>query len=258
MNLLGAALYDPAGAVSKSTASLLAMTAFDTSNLRITATVPASGIVRVKMRCVLLGATTFPQILLGVLVGASVKGRQAPEVTIDGTALATTYAACDAEFTITGLTPGSTAFDAAYAVQTVVASTNIKYGGPNDATGADAWGGFLFEIWDPQPLPVAIAPGAANGLLIAGSNAATTFATLTSTGALSVNGVSAVSQTGDSFSRIGALGAGLTGITNVDIAKILGTAISVPATAGILDVNVKKIDNVIVNGVGSAGNPWGP
>lgn len=44
-----------------------------------------------------------------------------------------------------------------------------------------------------------VAPGAANGLLIAGSNAATTFATLTSTGAFSINGVSNVAQTGDAF-----------------------------------------------------------
>lgn len=47
-------------------------------------------------------------------------------------------------------------------------------------------------------------PGATGGLTIAGSNAATTFATLTSTGAFSVNGVSDVAQTGDSFARIGA------------------------------------------------------
>jgi len=56
------------------------------------------------------------------------------------------------------------------------------------------------------------APGAAGGLVIAGSNAATTFATLTSTGAFTVNGVSNVSQTGDSFARIGSTGSGLTSL----------------------------------------------
>jgi uncharacterized protein YdbL (DUF1318 family) len=57
----------------------------------------------------------------------------------------------DAEFTVTGLTPGAMNVDAAYAVQVLVASTNIKYGGPNTNAGANAWGGFLFEAWDPQP-----------------------------------------------------------------------------------------------------------
>ncbi len=36
----------------------------------------------------------------------------------------------------------------------------------------------------------------------------------------------------------------ITAATGVDITKILGTAISVPATAGILDVNVKNMNNV--------------
>lgn len=56
------------------------------------------------------------------------------------------------------------------------------------------------------------APGAANGMLIAGSNAATTFATLTSTGAFTINGTSNVAQTGDSFARIGSTGSGLTSL----------------------------------------------
>lgn len=63
------------------------------------------------------------------------------------------------------------------------------------------------------------APGAASGLLIAGSNAATTFATLTSTGAFSINGTSDVAQTGDSFARLGApAGASV----SADIAEIEG------------------------------------
>lgn len=52
-------------------------------------------------------------------------------------------------------------------------------------------------------LPDAV-PGASGGVVIAGSNAATTFATLTVTGAFSINGTGNVAQTGDSFARIGA------------------------------------------------------
>lgn len=36
MNLLASTLYDPAVAVTKATTALLAMTAFDTTNLRLT------------------------------------------------------------------------------------------------------------------------------------------------------------------------------------------------------------------------------
>lgn len=43
----------------------------------------------------------------------------------------------------------------------------------------------------------------------------------------------------------------------VNLTHILGTAVSTPATAGILDVNVKKLNNTTLNGNG-AGTPWGP
>lgn len=152
MNLLKAALYDPAGAVSKATSSLLAMTAFDTTNLRLAITVPAHGMVRFRLRCVITGATTVPTIFLGVLNGATVVGRVIPQFG-PFTANATTQDFhCDAEFTATGLTPGAMNVDAAYGVEVVVAATNIKYGGPNNTTTNDAWGAFVFEAWDPQPL----------------------------------------------------------------------------------------------------------
>lgn len=152
MNLLGAANYDPAVAVSKATSSLTALTAVDTTNLRLAITVPAHGIVRFRLRCTITGATTLPTILLGVLNSTTVVGRVAP-IIFPGTMNATTQqATADAEFTVTGLTPGAANFDAAYAVQVVVASTNIKYGGPNNATGANAWGAFTFEAWDPRPI----------------------------------------------------------------------------------------------------------
>lgn len=57
-----------------------------------------------------------------------------------------------------------------------------------------------------------VAPGGSGGILIAGSNAATTFATLTVTGAMSINGTGNVAQTGDSFVRIGANGVSLSAI----------------------------------------------
>lgn len=175
------------------------MTAFDTTNLRLTVTVPAHGFIRVKMSCAIEGAATFPQILLGVMVGAAVSGRISPQITINGTALSTTRAVAVAEFTIAGLTPGSTVFDAAYGVEFLVAATNIRYGGPNNTTASDAWGGFQFEIWDPRPLPTA-APGAINGLITASTTANTNLS---------------------------------------DVVQWRGTVVSVPTTAGVPNVNAK-------------------
>lgn len=151
MNLLGAALYDPAVAVSKATSALLAMTAFDTVNLRLAITVPAHGKVRFRIRCIVTGATTAPSVLLGVLNGAAVVGRVAPAAENATASAATQNFLLDAEFTATGLAAGAMNVDAAYAVQALVAATNIKYGGPNTNVGANAWGAFVFEAWDPQP-----------------------------------------------------------------------------------------------------------
>lgn len=148
MALLAGVNYDPATAVNKATTALLAMTALDTTNLRLNFTVPASGKVLVSLRGVLHGAATFPQILLGVLEGATVKGRAAPMVG-GGNLAATTLLKAEAEFLVTGLTPGANlTWDAAYAVETLVASTGLKYGGPNNTTANDAFGGFAFEIWE--------------------------------------------------------------------------------------------------------------
>jgi hypothetical protein len=148
MACLGAVNYDPSVAVSKATSSLLAMTAFDTTNARITFTAPASGRVLVRIRCAIEGATTFPQILLGVLEASTVVGRQAPMAVVGGSALATTRLVVEALFTISGISAGSHTYDAAYGVEVLLASTNIKYGGPNDSTTDNAWGGLAFEIWD--------------------------------------------------------------------------------------------------------------
>ncbi len=161
MNLLGSAAYDPAAAVSKATSSLLAMTALDTTNLRLAITVPAHGKVLFRLACTITGATTLPTIMLGVMNGATVLKRQVPQIFTGTENAATQDATAKAEFVVTGLTPGALNADAAYAVQVVVAATNIKYGGPNDTTGNDAWGAFVFEAWDPQPLTAAL-DGAVN------------------------------------------------------------------------------------------------
>lgn len=153
MNLLAAALYDPAVAVNKVTTAALAMTALDTTNLRLVFTVPPSGRVRVRLVGVIHGATTFPSILLGVMNGAAVVGRVAPVQSLGNTAVATALVTVEADFVVTGLTPGtSTTWDAAYGVETLVASTGLKYGGPNNTTANDAFGAFLFEIWDVSPV----------------------------------------------------------------------------------------------------------
>lgn len=148
MALLAGTLYDPGTAVSKATTAALAMTAIDTTNLRLTFTAPANGAVLVRLAGTLHGATTFPQILLGVLDGSTVKGRVAPQAVLGGTALATTMVNVEALFVVTGLTPSTSyTWDAAYGVETLVASTGLKYGGPQDSTANNAFGGFVYEIW---------------------------------------------------------------------------------------------------------------
>jgi hypothetical protein len=147
MNLLGAVNYDPSSSVTKSMASLLAMTAFDTTNLRVTATVPASGKVFCRMRVGFAASAATFRTLFGVMNGASVLARQIPALTQP-----LTGGSLYAEFVIVGLTPGASVnFDAAYSVEVVLAASTLNYGGPDNTTTNDAWGGFCFEIWDPQP-----------------------------------------------------------------------------------------------------------
>ncbi len=94
-----------------------------------------------------------------------------------------------------------------------------------------------------------MAAGAAGGVLIAGSNAATTFATLTSTGAFTINGTSTVAQTGDSFARIGSAGAGLTALGDTRIANLDATVSSRLAPT----VASRTLD---VTATGGAGIDW--
>lgn len=149
MGCLGAVLYDPATAVSKATTAAAAMVAFDTTNARITFTVGPSGRVLVRGVCGVHGATTMPTILLGVLSGSTVVARVAPIGGLKNTAVATAIVTQEATFVVDGLTPGaSLTWDFAFGVETGVASTAIKYGGPNNTTANDAFGALQFEIWE--------------------------------------------------------------------------------------------------------------
>lgn len=148
MACLGAVHYDPAVAVTKGAAASV-LAAFDTTNARITFTVPTSGRVLVRIACVVHGATTMSSYLLGVLNGASVVGRAAPIGGLLNTAVATALLKLEATFVATGLTPGaSLTWDAAWGCETFVASSLIKYGGPNDTTANNAFGGLVFEVWE--------------------------------------------------------------------------------------------------------------
>lgn len=147
MACLGAVLYDPAVAVTKGTAAS-ALAAFDTTNARIGFTVPSTGRVLVRIACVVHGATTFSTILLGVLEGATVKGRVCPIGGIKTTAVATAMVTQEATFVVPGLTPSANlTWDAAWGIETFVTSSLIKYGGPNNTTANDAFGALIFEIW---------------------------------------------------------------------------------------------------------------
>ena len=78
------------------------------------------------------------------------RGRVSPAGLVNGNLAATTFLTVEASFPVSGLTPAANlTWDAAYGVETLVASTGLKYGGPNDTTANNAFGAFIFEIWDP-------------------------------------------------------------------------------------------------------------
>jgi hypothetical protein len=156
MACLGAVNYDPGTRVQKSTAAALAMTALDTTNLRITFTAPSNGSVSARLKGQTHGGTAGvgPGMYLGVLDGATVKGRLCP-VTGSAEAAATTQNTREAIFVVTGLTPSSSyTWDAAYGVEGVGAASNLEYGGPNNTTTDDAAGAFQFEVWETANLLV--------------------------------------------------------------------------------------------------------
>lgn len=151
-------LYDPAVAVNKSGTALSALTAFDataTETLTLTFTAPASGKVLVRLGGgAITGATTFAQILLGVIEASpsagTLRGRVAPQTTMNGTPVAASMAVPMASWVVSGLTAGqSYTWRAAYAVEAVGGTGAVyRYGGLNDALSANAAGGIVFEIWD--------------------------------------------------------------------------------------------------------------
>lgn len=152
MACLGSVAYDPGTAAEKATTALAAMAAFDTTNARITFEAPTSGKVLVRIKCQTHGATTSPRILLGVLEGSTVIGRMAPIGSRMNVA-ATSLMAQEVCFVVTGLTGGNEyTWDAAYGIEVAVASTGIKYGGPNNTTTNDARGALIFEVWDATEL----------------------------------------------------------------------------------------------------------
>lgn len=159
--LLAGVLYDPGTAVAnKATNALLAMTAFDTTNLRLTFTAPGTSVL-VRVCCMNSGGTaTIPGLMLGVLDGATVRMRNSPTQGRGGveSPAATTHLTYNSVQLVTGLTAGTSyTWDAAYGVEIAVSSSNIKYGGPDDATQDNAYGGLSFSIWN--PLPYGLAPG---------------------------------------------------------------------------------------------------
>lgn len=148
MACLGAINYDPATAVTKGTAAS-AMAAFDTTNARITFTVPASGRVLVRVKCQVHGATTFSSYLLGVMDGATVVFRSAPMSGLANTAVATAIVGLEVTGVISGLTPSATeVWDAAWGCETFVANSLLKYGGPDNATANNGFGALTFEVWE--------------------------------------------------------------------------------------------------------------
>ena len=151
-SVLGSALYDPAAAATKATDALLAMTALDTTNLRVTFTAPASGSVYARLLLTHKGSGTLPATLLGILDGATVKARGAPRITVRAAGVTTLFQH-EGVFLVTGLTPGqSYTWDAAYGVEVAVASTAFGWGGPNNNTANDAYGAASFEVWDAPDL----------------------------------------------------------------------------------------------------------
>lgn len=151
VGLLGSKTYDPSTKTNKSCAANLALTALDTTNLRVTFTAPSTGNVVCRLRCAVSDNTggAFPQILLGILEGSTIRGRQSPiGVTYGPTGNNNVRCNVEASFTITGLTPGNSyTYDAAYGVESAQASSNIVYGGPNSNASDDDWGAFCFEVW---------------------------------------------------------------------------------------------------------------
>lgn len=250
MNLLGAILYDPSTAANKATTAAAVMAVCDATNLALAITVPAHGKVLVKMRVAIDGAATWPQILLGVMnhTGGAVLGRVAPLVSMGGTALATTRAVAVAEFLMTGLTPGALTLDAAFGVELAVASTAIRWGGPNNTTASDAWGAFCFEAWDPQPNPTNFsslsvdANGRVDVIKVAGTSQTARDLGAQLDAAVSSRMATYTQPTGflaATFPTTVASTTNITAATGIDVTKWNGGAVPAPNVTGVPLVDLK-------------------
>lgn len=151
MPCLGAVLYDPATVQLKGSGFRQVMTIFDLSQATITFTVPSNGRVRVRIQVAQQGGSAPAHVLLGVIDQATdlVKGRVTPKGHIRrGVGDENVVATLEADFVVSGLTPAaSLTWRAAYGFETSVTGSQLKYGGPDDTTVNNAFGGLAFEIW---------------------------------------------------------------------------------------------------------------
>jgi hypothetical protein len=149
MSLLAAKNYDPATAVTVSLSTLTAMTALDTTNLRLNFTAPVSGNVLVRMKCGLyVTSYPVPALLFGVMEGATIKARGIPMGLFTNYSSGASYWGLEWTVAITGLTAGAPlTWDAAMAVKYSGSSATLRYGGPSDTNIASAFGAFQFEVW---------------------------------------------------------------------------------------------------------------
>lgn len=151
MALLNSVNYDPTGAAAqtRATATALAMTVVDATNIALPFLVPPNGNVLVRIQCAVHGGTAtpfIPGILLGVMQGTTVVARQA--ATPSGPALAAGLSTAQSLFVVRGLTAGaSLTWAAAYGVDVAATGSAIKFGGPNDASATTGFGAFVFELW---------------------------------------------------------------------------------------------------------------
>lgn len=148
--LLGRALYDPATLATKTITAGVAMTAFDTTNLRVTF-VATTTKVRVKMWSTARSSSTSSNEVvpfLGILDGSTIRLRKACSLAKPG-GVTGSVVGISAEGLITGLTIGNTyTFDLAYGHENSTATGQLAYGGPNNATTGDAAGQTGFGIWE--------------------------------------------------------------------------------------------------------------
>ncbi len=137
----------------------------------------------------------LPSVAAGAAGGLFIAGSNAA-TTING--LTTGVFSCT---TLTA--SGAVAFQSTFAITGTTTFNALTVTNALTVSGATTFTGAVTGTNASNDLRVnGVVPGLAGGVLVAGSNAATTFATLTSTGAFSVGGVSSVAQTGDVYAKL--------------------------------------------------------